>query len=66
MLIRLLCMKTAQKETPKSPKIGGKGVEVSKTLFYSVVVNDVEKFKTESDVIFANHFYEILYVIFIR
>ena len=35
MLIRLLCRKMIQKETPDSPMIGGQGVEVSKTLFYS-------------------------------
>lgn len=34
MLIRLLCRKMIQKETPDSPMIGGQGVEVSKTLFY--------------------------------
>jgi len=30
-----------EKETPKSPKIGGKGVEVSKTLFYFPATHDL-------------------------
>ena len=30
-------MKKEQKETPNSPKNGGLGVEVSKTLFYWIV-----------------------------
>ncbi len=34
MLMRLLCRKTIQKETPNSPMNGGWGVDVSKTLFY--------------------------------
>ena len=43
MLIRLLCRKTAQKETPNSPMNGGWGVEVSKTLFYPRWYEDSKK-----------------------
>ncbi len=45
MFIRLLCRKMGKKETPKSPKIGGQGVEVSKTLFYFIGNSDVGEHK---------------------
>lgn len=38
MLMRTLCRKTIKKGTPNSPMNGGQGVEVSKTLFYQLVL----------------------------
>ena len=43
MLMRTLCRKTIKKGTPNSPMNGGQGVEVSKTLFYGILVQGVKQ-----------------------